>query len=246
MLYDSTGVTYSHTRQPDSRIQAVIYRALSGTSSVANVGAGAGAYEPAQTVVAVEPSAVMTAQRPPGATPAVRGLAEDLPLRTDAVDAALAVLTVHHWTNLEQGIAELARVARRRIVVLTWDHRVMRTFWLLRDYLPAAAATDARLAVPMDRWTGLLPGTVEIHPVPVPADCTDGFGASYWRRPYAYLRPEVRAGMSMLALTPPDELEPGLWQLRTDLDSGVWADRNRDLIDRAEYDAGYRLVVSDF
>ncbi|NEW25829.1 class I SAM-dependent methyltransferase [Nocardia cyriacigeorgica] len=246
MLYDATGATYSHTRQPDSRIEAVVLRALSGMSSVVNVGAGAGAYEPPQTVVAVEPSSVMIAQRPSGAAPALRGLAEHLPLRANAADAALAVLTVHHWTHLEQGIAELARIARRRIVILTWDHPVMRTFWLLRDYLPAAAATDARLAVPLHRLTSLLPGTVEIHPIPVPADCTDGFGAAYWRRPHAYLEPEVQAGMSMLALTPATELEPGLRQLRADLDSGVWAERNRDLLNRPEFDAGYRLVVANF
>ncbi|WP_228792656.1 class I SAM-dependent methyltransferase [Nocardia cyriacigeorgica] len=219
---------------------------MDGTSSVANIGAGAGAYEPAQTVVAVEPSSVMIGQRPPGAAMAVRGLGENLPLRTDGVDAALAVLTVHHWAQLEQGIAELARIARRRIVILTWDHEVMRTFWLLRDYLPAAAATDARLAVPLERLIGLLPGTVEIHAVPVPADCTDGFGAAYWRRPHAYLRPEVQAGMSMLALTPRSELEPGLRQLGADLDSGVWAERHCELLDRQEFDAGYRLVVADF
>ncbi|WP_280472409.1 class I SAM-dependent methyltransferase [Nocardia cyriacigeorgica] len=246
MLYDTTGATYSHTRQPDSRITAVLRQALDGSSSVANIGAGAGAYEPPQTMVAVEPSSVMIAQRPRGAAPVVRGIAEDLPLRTDVTDAALAVLTVHHWTHLERGIAELARIARHRIVILTWDPQVMRTFWLLRDYLPAAAATDARLAVPLEQLTGLLPGTVEIHPVPVPADCTDGFGAAYWRRPHAYLQSEVQAGMSMLALTPRSELEPGLRRLRADLDSGVWADRHRDLLDRPQFDAGYRLVVASF
>ncbi|BDU07168.1 class I SAM-dependent methyltransferase [Nocardia cyriacigeorgica] len=246
MLYDTTGTTYSHTRQPDSRIEVLILRALSGTSSVANLGAGTGAYEPPQTVVAVEPSSVMIAQRPRRAAPAVRALAEQLPLRTDAVDAALAVLTVHHWTDLEQGIAELGRIARRRIAILTWDHRVMRTFWLLRDYLPAAAATDARLAVPLEQLIELLPGTVEVHPVLVPADCTDGFGAAYRRRPHAYLQPEVQAGMSMLALTPHSELAPGLRQLQADLDSGVWADRHRDLLDRQQFDAGYRLVVASF
>ncbi|WP_249359290.1 hypothetical protein [Nocardia cyriacigeorgica] len=122
----------------------------------------------------------------------------------------------------------------------------MRTFWLLRDYLPAAATTDARLAVALDRLIGALPGTVDIRPVPVPADCTDGFGAAYWRRPHAYLRPEIQAGMSMLALTPRSALEPGIRQLRADLDSGVWADRHRDLLDRHEFDAGYRLVVANF
>ncbi|MFE3443032.1 class I SAM-dependent methyltransferase [Nocardia sp. NPDC059180] len=245
MLYDTTGKTYSRTRRPDPRIAETIWRALSAQLSVANIGAGAGAYEPAQTVVAVEPSSVMIAQRPPGAAAAVRGVAECLPVDTNAVDAALAVLTVHHWTDLERGISELVRIARRRVVILTWDHTVMREFWLLRDYLPAAAATDARLAVPLDKLTRLLPGLVEVLPVPVPADCTDGFGAAYWQRPHAYLDPEVRAGMSMLALTPPRSLAAGLQCLRSDLRTGTWRTRNHGLIDREELDTGYRLVVAD-
>ncbi|MGW0183133.1 methyltransferase domain-containing protein [Nocardia sp. NPDC003345] len=210
-----------------------------------NVGAGTGAYEPPQTVLAVEPSTVMLAQRPAAAAPAIRAVAEALPVATGAADAALAVLTVHHWQQLDRGLDEMARIARRRIVILTWDHTVMREFWLLRDYLPAAAATDAALAVPLDRLVTLLPGTVGVHPVPVPADCLDGFGAAYWRRPAAYLDPEVRAGMSMLALTPPDAVAAGLDRLRADLADGVWHARNRELLTRTEWDAGYRLVVAD-
>ncbi|MFC9438026.1 class I SAM-dependent methyltransferase [Nocardia sp. NPDC057030] len=243
-VYDATGRTYSVTRQADPRIADVIAGALRGMRTVVNIGAGTGSYEPSRTVLAVEPSRVMIAQRPVGAAPAVRATAERLPLRTDSVDAALAVLTVHHWTDLECGIAEMTRVARRRVAILTWDHAVYRQFWLVRDYLPAAAETDGRLSVALSRLTGLLKDP-QIQPIPVPHDCVDGFGGAYWRRPEAYLDETVRAGMSMLALTPKPLLLPGLSRLRQDLVTGEWHSRYADLVDRPHLDLGYRLVTAD-
>ena len=178
-IYDAIGSTYATTRRPDRRIAAHITAALADARSVINVGAGAGSYEPPQTVAAVEPSSVMIRQRPAGAAPVVRACAEALPFADDAADAVMALLTVHHWSDLEAGIAELRRVARRRIVVLTWDQRVIRSFWLVRDYLPQAAAFDDTRAVPVDRLAELL-GGARVEAVPVPHDCTDGFGAAYW------------------------------------------------------------------
>ncbi|RJO69194.1 class I SAM-dependent methyltransferase [Nocardia panacis] len=242
--YDSLGRTYSVTRQPDPRIDAAIDAAVAGMASIANIGAGTGSYEPANTVVAVDPSAVMVGQRPPGSAPAVRAAAENLPLASDCVDAALALLTVHHWTDLAEGVAELRRIARRRIVVFTWDHTVTREFWLLRDYLPAAAETDAGMAVPMSELTELL-GATTVRTIPVPHDCRDGFGAAFWRRPHAYLDEAVQAGASMFGLTPPEQLREGLARLRADLDSGAWERRYADLLDATELDLGYRLVIAD-
>ena len=214
-------------------------------AAVANIGAGTGSYEPSNTVVAVEPSHVMITQRRAEAAPAVRAVAEHLPIGTDAVDAAIALLTVHHWSDVDAGIAEMIRVARRRVVILTWDDTVFRQFWLLREYLPAAAETDARLAVPITKLVSLL-GTVSIQTVPVPHDCVDGFGGAYWRRPQAYLDETVRAGISMLALTPKPLLAGGLERLRVELTNGAWARRHADLLDVPQLDLGYRLLVSDF
>jgi SAM-dependent methyltransferase len=243
--YDRAGRTYSLTRQPDPRIHAVIEHALHGMATVANIGAGTGSYEPSNTVIAVEPSHVMITQRRAEAAPAVRAVAEHLPIGTDAVDAAIALLTVHHWSDLDAGVAEMIRVARRRVVILTWDDTVFRQFWLLREYLPAAAETDARLAVPITKLVSLL-GTVSIQTVPVPHDCVDGFGGAYWRRPQAYLDETVRAGISMLALTPKPLLAGGLERLRVELTNGAWARRHADLLDVPQLDLGYRLLVSDF
>jgi SAM-dependent methyltransferase len=213
-------------------------------ATVANIGAGTGSYEPSNTVVAIEPSKVMIRQRSDGAAPVVRAVAEHLPLCADAVDAALAVLTIHHWSDVDAGVAEMIRVARRRIVILTWDHTVFRQFWLLREYLLAASEMDMRLAVPITKLQSLL-GNASIQTVPIPYDCADGFGGAYWRRPHAYLDAEVRAGISMFALTAESLLREGLSRLDADLATGAWTDRHTDLLDKPQLDLGYRLVVSD-
>ncbi|OLZ68868.1 SAM-dependent methyltransferase [Streptomyces sp. IMTB 2501] len=242
--YDSLGTTYARTRQPDPRIAAQIRAALGTATDVINVGAGTGSYEPPQTTLSVEPSEVMIAQRPPGSAPAVQAVAEHLPLVDDAADAVMALLTVHHWSDLAAGIGELRRVARRRIVILTWDQEIFRErFWLVRDYLPEAAAFDDTRAIPTDQLADLLGGARQ-EPVPVPHDCLDGFGAAYWRRPRAYLDPQVRAGISMLAQNGEDTLAPGLTRLADDLATGRWHTRHAELLTLDTIDVGYRLLVS--
>ncbi|WP_406438175.1 class I SAM-dependent methyltransferase [Streptomyces sp. NBC_01613] len=244
-IYDTLGTTYGLTRRPDPRIGAQIHAALGDAAEVINVGAGTGSYEPPHTVLAVEPSQVMVDQRPPGSAPVVRAVAERLPLRDEAADAVLALLTVHHWTDPAAGVAELRRVARRRVVVLTWDQQIFRErFWLVRDYLPQAAAFDDTRAIPVDRLAALLGGAHQ-RPVPIPHDCSDGFGAAFWCRPHAYLDPQVRAGISMLAQTGEEALAPGLARLAEDLATGRWHTAHADLLARDALDVGYRLLVAE-
>lgn len=243
--YDSIGATYTRTRQSDPRIAAQVHAAIGNVTDVINVGAGTGSYEPPHTALAVEPSQVMIAQRPSGSAPAVQAFAEHLPLRDNAADAVIALLTVHHWSDLAAGISELRRVARRRVVILTWDQRTFRErFWLVRDYLPEAAAFDETRAIPTDQLVDLLGGARQ-EPVWIPHDCTDGFGAAYWRRPSAYLDPQVRAGISMLAQTGEDALAPGLTRLGEDLVTGRWHAQHADLLALDSIDVGYRLLVAD-
>jgi SAM-dependent methyltransferase len=226
---------------PDARIAAHVRAALGDARTVVNVGAGTGSYEPPLQVVAVEPSAVMLAQRPVGAAPAVRARAEALPFADGAFDAALAVLTTHHWADAGAGLAEMARVAGRQ-VVLTWDQGfTAQHFWFLTDYLPEAAEREAGLAAAATvsaAWPD-----ARVLPVPVPWDCTDGFFAAYWRRPEAFLVPAVRAGISGLALLDQRLVDDAVRRLAADLDSGAWSARHADLLDRSELDCGYRLVV---
>ncbi|MFC3574754.1 class I SAM-dependent methyltransferase [Streptomyces yaanensis] len=243
--YDTLGATYARTRQADPRIAAQIHAALGNATDVINVGAGTGSYEPPRTVLAVDPSQVMLAQRPPGSAPAVQAVAEHLPLRDNAADAVMALLTVHHWPDVAAGIRELRRVARRGIVILTWDQRIFRErFWLVREYLPEAAAFDDTRAIPTDRLVDML-GGARLEPVLVPHDCTDGFGAAYWRRPHAYLDPRVRAGISLFAQTGEDVITPGLTRLADDLTTGRWQARHPELLTLETIDVGYRLLVTD-
>lgn len=236
--YDRIGTTYATTRRPDPRIKAQIERAI-GLGTVVNIGAGAGSYEPSATMLAVEPSAVMIAQRPRGAAPWIQATAEALPLADDAYDVALAALTIHHWPDLDRGLAELRRVARR-VVILTWDVAEADRFWLFRDYLPESVAYDRTRFGPLASLVAPLGARVEA--VPVPHDCCDGFAGAFWRRPEAYLDPAARAGMSNFAHLG-DAARPGLDRLAADLASGAWHARNVDVLDRDELDLGYRLLI---
>jgi SAM-dependent methyltransferase len=237
--YDRIGRGYAERRRPDPRIGRFVVDGLGDARSVVNVGAGTGSYEPRdRRVVAVEPSGVMLAQRPADAAPAVRACAEGLPFRRASFDAALGVLTIHHWTDWRAGLAELRRVARR-IVLLTWDPE-SDGLWLMRDYLPELLARDRRTFPSMAELRGAL-GAIDVGPVPIPHDCSDGFLGAYWRRPAAYLDPGVRAAISTFA---DGSADARLVRLANDLESGAWARRHGALRELAELDLGYRLVVA--
>jgi SAM-dependent methyltransferase len=240
--YDSIGRTYTATRQTDPRIAARIWGALGDARTIVNVGAGTGNYEPPdREVTAVEPSAVMIAQRAPHAAPAVQASAEELPFGDDSFDAAMAVLTLHHWSDWQAGCAELRRVARDRVVVFSWDPTYRGRMWLSAEYFPTLSWKDVREFPPLHAQAAALQASVEV--VPVPWDCRDGFFSAFWRRPEAYLDPAVRAGISTMARRE-DELADGIARLRADLESGEWARRHADLLDLEELDLGYRLLVA--
>jgi SAM-dependent methyltransferase len=239
--YDIIGRDYAGRRRPDPRIARAVISALGDAKSVVNIGAGSGSYEPAdRVVVAVEPSAVMIAQRPADAAPAIRGSAENLPFSDNAFEAALAILTVHHWSDRQAGLAEMCRVARDRVVILTWDPS-HPAFWLVRDYFPDLIEFDRRIFPALAELEAAL-GQIEVSVVPVPHDCVDGFLGAYWRRPERYLDESVRGGISTFARI--GDVSPRLEQLRCDLESGRWAMKNAELLGLEELDLGYRLVVS--
>jgi SAM-dependent methyltransferase len=242
-LYDTIGRGYDTHRRPDPRLAAAIAGALGGASSVVNVGAGAGSYEPVdRPVVAVEPSAAMLRQRRRSAASAVQASATDLPFRDAAFAAALAVLTVHHWPDRARGLGELARVARDRVVIVTWDPEARYAFWLVDDYFPEIPAIDRVIFPTLDDFRRVL-GPIDARPLPIPHDCVDGFLGAYWRRPEAYLAPGVRAAIS--TFTKVADVEPGLARLRADLADGAWERRHGHLRQREAVDLGYRLVVAE-
>ena len=239
-LYDQIGVGYSHYRRPDPRIAARIEAALGPCRRVLNVGAGAGSYEPStRSVVAVEPSAAMIRQRPPTAARAIQADAGHLPFEDRTFDASLAILTIHHWPDKARGLAELRRVARERVVILTWDPE-HAAFWLIQDYLPEITAIDRR-DFPTLREIESALGPVETEPVAIPADCVDGFLGAYWRRPAAYLDPRVRAAISIFSKL---DATAAMARLEADLADGTWNTRHGELLTRTELDVGYRLIVA--
>lgn len=243
--YDTIGQGYARQRRPDPRIARRLHDALGPAASVLNVGAGTGSYEPAdRAAAAVEPSRVMLEQRPRGAAPAVQARAEALPFAAGSFDAVMAVLTLHHWADAVGGLAECARVARQRVVLLTVDPDAT-AFWLVEDYLPEFMALD-RAQLPPIRSVADAFGAdarVAVEPVPVPHDCIDGFLGAFWRRPAAYLDPAVQAAISSFSLVPGAARK--LERLRADLASGAWQARHGALLERDELDIGYRIVIAE-
>jgi SAM-dependent methyltransferase len=240
--YDDIGHSYGEYRRADPRLAAAIRDALGDARSAINVGAGAGSYEPADLdVLAIEPSSVMLGQRGPGAAPALRAPAESLPVGDGSFDAAMAVLTIQHWHDVERGLAELLRVARRRIVVVTMDVDKLAELWLIRDYVPELLATHAAQFPSIRSLIDALPDAV-VSVLPVPRDCTDQFMAALWARPESYLDARVRAATSAWRQHPPAVVDRALAKLRRDIDTGAWHDRHGRLGRLCELDVGLRIV----
>ncbi|HWX86593.1 MAG TPA: methyltransferase domain-containing protein [Solirubrobacteraceae bacterium] len=242
--YERHGRTYAQHRRADPRIAARIAAALGDARTVLNVGAGAGSYEPKDRwVLAVEPSPTMRAQRPPGAAPAIDARAEALPLDDDAVDAAMACVTIHHWDPPTAGLAELRRVARGTVVVFTFELDGLPAWQ--REYLREGIAAERPRFPAIADIAKALGGRTHVERIPTPGDCEDGFFEAYWRRPEDLLRPAVRAAQSMWAL-----LEPGVEQrivdrLATALQSGAWDAEHGHLREQESFDGALRLVISE-
>jgi SAM-dependent methyltransferase len=242
-LYDTIGAAYTVTRRTEPRIAAQVWAALGDARTVLNVGAGTGSYEPTdRAVTAVEPSALMRAQRPAGAAPCVAAIAESLPFADQSFDAAMAFATVHHWQDPIAGLRELRRVARRVVVFThdTTDAGWLGRFWLTRDYLPEVDDLVAGRPL-LSELAGAIGARIE--PVLIPWDCADGFFEAYWRRPEAYLDDRVRRGVSVWARLDAHIEQRAVQSLRDDLASGRWAERNHDLLDLEAADLGLRLLI---
>jgi len=244
--YDRIGRGYAALRREDPELKARIEAALGEARTVVNVGAGAGSYEPRERhVVAIEPSDVMAAQRPRTLAPALRGSASELPLRDGAVDAAMAILTIHHWDeHRERGVRELRRVARGPVVIVTYDADVAAEMWLSKDYYPELAALDCGIFPPPAQVASWLGGEVEIATLPLPRDCQDWMLGAFWAHPERVLDADARAATSGFARMDARVVERVVAAVRRDLEDGTWDARHGALRALDEYDAGLRLVVA--
>ena len=239
VLYDTIGTHYSSYRRPDPRITKALNAEFRQAASIVNIGAGVGSYEPRdRQIVAVEPSWLMISQRSKSGPPVIQARAESLPFRDAVFDVATAILTIHHWSDIERGLLEARRVARDRIVFLTRSG-FGQDFWLL-DYLPQIREIEEPLFPSIEELARLL-GPVRVIPVPIPYDCTDGFLCAYWRRPHSYLNERVRGAISTFSRVL--DIAEGLRRLEEDLETGAWHHRYGHLLQIDSMDCGYCLVV---
>jgi len=243
-VYEAIGVGYSVGRRPEPRWHQEIDSVIGDARRVINIGAGTGSYEPSdRAVIAVEPSELMVSQRPNTAAPVVMAVAENVPIVSGWADLTMTLLSLHHWTDWRTGVSEMRRLAPRRLV-LTYDPEILSSFWLLRDYLAEVAASEQKRTPKIEDIADALGGDVEVIVLEVPWDCVDGVLGAHWRRPAAYLDPQVRACCSGLAQADQRGVERAVRELAVDLDTGAWHRRNRELVGMDSFDAGFRLVVS--
>jgi len=241
--YGLHGRSYTRTRQTDPRIAARVHAALGNARTVLNIGAGAGSYEPADRhVIAVEPSATMRAQRPRHLAPAIHGIAESLPLDDQSVDAAMAMITIHQWRDVDKGLSELRRVTRGPVVILTFDGDAMDRFWLAH-YAPALMASERPRFPSLEKITSALGGAT-VHGIPIPNDCVDGFMEAYYARPEAFLDASVRASQSSWSFLRKDEIARIVQTLSEDLTSGEWDRRFGEWRTAPFFEGSLRLIVS--
>jgi len=243
--YDSIGHGYSRLRREDPLIRGRILASLGSARTVVNVGAGAGSYEPVDRfVVAIEPSQVMAAQRQSTSAPVIRAVAQELPLCDGAVDAAMAILSLHHWDkSQERGVRELRRVARGPVVILTYDAEVSGAMWLMAEYLPEVAALDREIFPTPSLIKEWLGSAVTIEPVPIRRDTPDWMLGAFWAHPERVLNAAARAATSGFARMPPVVVERVLAKLGSDLADGSWDAKHGELRFMDEYDAGLRQIV---
>jgi SAM-dependent methyltransferase len=244
--YDRIGRGYARTRGEDPEIRQRIFAALGSARTVVNVGAGAGSYEPSDRyVIAIEPSDVMADQRPPDRVPAIRATADDLPLRDKSVDAAMAILSLHHWDEgLDHGICELRRVARGPVVILTYDTAVSSRMWLIADYMPEVAELDRRTFPPLGGIVELLGGDTHVEQIELSRTTPDWMLGSFWAHPERVLDPAARQGTSGFARMPAEAAQRVIAAVEEDLRSGAWERRYGHLRSLERFDVGLRLIVN--
>lgn len=241
--YEQHGQGYARQRRTDPRIARMVHQALGSARTVLNVGAGAGSYEPEDRyVLALEPSAVMRAQRPAHLAPAIHGVAEDIPLDDQSVDASMAMVTVHQWADLNKGLSELVRVTRGPIVILTFDRDALDRFWLA-DYVPELVTVERRRFPPIETICAGLRGKVEVRAVPVPVDCVDGFSEAFYARPEYLLDPSVRRAQSAWGFVEEGVQERFVKTLGDDLRSGAWDQRYGEWRRLPFFEGSLRLIV---
>ena len=242
--YETNGSGYGRGRRTDPRIARYVHAALGDARTVLNVGAGAGSYEPTdREVTAVEPSSAMRAQRAAHLAPAIDATAENLPFPDGSFDAAMAMVTIHQWPDVDAGLRELRRVSRGPVVIMTFDGTELHRLWL-GAYAPELFEAEARRYPLIEHVRDVLGGTSTVTEVPVPIDCVDGFTEAFYARPEQFLDPRVRANQSAWGFVAPAAVDRAVEYLRADLESGAWDDTFGVYRQQPEFVGALRLVTA--
>ncbi|MBP9790088.1 MAG: class I SAM-dependent methyltransferase [Bacteroidia bacterium] len=244
--YDTHGQKYSGQRKTDPRIAAYVHKALADSETVINIGAGSGSYEPEDKyVIAVEPSITMRTQRiANGKIPAINAKADSLPFDDRSFDAAMAMVTVHHWPDIEKGIAEIRRVTKKRIVIMTFDPYALDDFWNVK-YFPQLIEIERARYPSITRLQKALSAKTEVIKIPIPLDCVDGFQEAYYGRPEAFLEKEVRMAQSAWGFLSAELEEKYIQNLRNELQSGAWDKKFGHFRTQPNFTGALRLIVAN-
>jgi SAM-dependent methyltransferase len=242
--YDGQEHDYKQVRRADPRIAAYVRAGLEGCATVVNIGAGTGSYEPEDTyVISVEPSEKMRRDRLAlGRRPALKASADRLPFDDGSFDASLAILTVHHWPDLEAGLLEMRRVSRRRMVILTYDPDRLEDFWNAR-YFPELIAAERKRYPDLGRIEAILGMKAERTVIRIPLDCTDGFQEAFSGRPEGFLEDKVRRAQSAWGFISKQLESEYISRLRSDLESGEWDGKYGHHRTLGEYAGAFRMLV---
>jgi SAM-dependent methyltransferase len=239
--YDQLAEQYRNHRKPDSRIAGRIKSHIKGAKRVLNVGSGIGSYEPENCyIVALEPSREMNTRRKNSKAALIQGVAENLPFSDNTFDISMAILTIHHWSDIESGLKEMARVSRKRVILFTWIG-YGNDFWL-ENYIPEIRGVDHKLFPSLEELERIL-RNISVETIEIPYDCSDGFMCAYWRRPEAYLDQNVRRAISTFSRI--SNIQENLDRLQDDIYSGAWSQKHSHLLEKESLDLGYRLVVCE-
>lgn len=243
--YDKLGQKYSGYRQTDPRIAEYVTAALGNAKTVLNVGAGAGSYEPAgKYIVAVEPSSVMRSQRlQNGKVPAIDAKADNLPFDDNSFDASMAMVTVHHWPDMDKGLKELRRVTKGQVVIMTFDPDQLDNFWNA-SYFPDVIEVEKARYPTIDFIKNSLGGNCDVIAIPIPLDCVDGFQEAFYGRPEAFLEKEVRLSQSAWGFVSKEREEEMVKLLEDDLKSGEWDRKYGHFRTQPTFTCALRLVIS--
>ena len=176
--YDVMGVGYATTRREDPRIARAIWDALGDATSVANIGAGTGNYEPRdRDVIAIEPSDDHDrAARRPARHRRSQGIGRGRsrwPTRASTLrggDHSRSPLARSGDSPRRDAVGSRAR----RVVALTFDERPRERFWLTRDYLHRVRIAAERTGTGVRRDSRVCRASSRVRPdaVPLPRGCS--------------------------------------------------------------------------